>query len=412
MTGACLLLGFGPLAFGAVQEWAIYALESGASLLIIVWAARELAKGQFGMIPNPLFLPGIAFAAIIAIQLMANRAAYWYVSWQHALLWAAYGMIFFVVSQTFRHRLWIKRLGFVATSYGFLMALFAIIQQFTWNGKVYWVVANSQGGAVYGPYIDRAHYAGLMEMLIPLPLVYAMTTSLSRPLRGLALFAAVIMSSSIFLAQSLGGIIAFGVELMVLTFWMIRRRRSSAVLVLIVLFCVSLGIWLVGLHPTGLGDRLAQLQNPLREGSIPGRLAIVKDSIQMVRQRPFLGWGLGNFPVVYPSFRSFYTDFWINEAHNDFVQILVETGIVGFSIAVFALMRMYKSALLNAQNWRHDLQAGTCLAAITGCTGLLAHGFYDFNLQIPANAALFFALAALATQQRRFGRLKEEPKTT
>jgi O-antigen ligase len=396
----CLLLAFGPLAFGAVQPWAVYVLQSGASILVILWAARELANGQFEIAPNLLFIPAIAFAIVIALQLSTHISSYWYASWQGALLWAAYGIILFAVSQTFRCITCLKWLGLAATTYGFLVAIFAIAQQFTWNGKVYWVVANPHGGAVYGPYIDHAHYAGLMEMLIPIPIVYAMTGLVSKPIRGMALFAALIMSSSIFLSQSLGGIIAFSVELIVLVALSLRRRGSFAPLLVLPLLCISLGLWLLALQPSGLRDRLAKLQHPLHEGDVIGRLAIIRDSMEMVRQRPILGWGLGAFPVVYPSFRSFYSDFWINEAHNDYVQTLVETGPAGLSISFLFLILLYRSALVASRNWRDDLQATTSLAALTGCTGLLVHSLYDFNLQIPANAALFFALAALAARPR------------
>jgi O-antigen ligase len=399
MVGICLLLGFGPLAFGAVQEWAVCVLESGSILLIVLWSARELARGRFEMVPNSLFLPSVAFAALVVLQLTAHLSAYWYASWQEALLWAAYGMILFVVTQTFRRRVTLKWLGLVATIYGFIMATFAIAQQFTWNGKVFWIVNNPHGGAVYGSYIDHAHYAGLMEMLAPIPLVYAMAGVFSKPIRVLSLFAALIMSSSIFLSQSLGGILAFSLELVALALLSLRRRGSFVEPVILAVLCILLVVWLAGLHPVGLSDRLAKLQNPLHEGGALGRLVIVKDSIEMVRQRPLLGWGFGTFPVVYPSFRSFYSDFWINEAHNDYVQMLVETGFVGFAISISFLASLYVSAFSNIYNWRHDLHATTSLAALIGCTGLLAHGLCDFNLQIPANAALFFSLAALATRQ-------------
>ena len=62
-------------------------------------------------------------------------------------------------------------------------------------------------------------------------------------------------------------------------------------------------------------------------------------------KRPFLGWGLGTFPVVYPQFRSFYTTFFVNQAHNDYLQLLVETGLAGVSIAVWFLVLVFRRAL-------------------------------------------------------------------
>jgi O-antigen ligase len=406
MTGSCLLLGFGPLAFGAVQGWAIYVLQSGASLLFLIWATRELVQKKCVFLPHPLFMPAAAFALLVVIQLSFSLSAYCYASWERALLWAAYGMILFVVAQTFR-RNGLLRWGYlIVTSYGFLVAVFAITQQITWNGKVYWVVANTGGGAVYGPYIDHAHYAGLMEMLIPVPMVFAMTVSASRPLRALALFAAVIMVSSVFLSQSLGGIVALSAELAVLLALSLLRRKSYSGFAIIALLCILLGVSLAALHPSGLSERLRPLRNPLHEGGMPGRLAILTDGIKMVHQHPIFGWGLGTFPIVYPSFQSFYSEVSMNEAHDDFLQILVETGLAGFAIAGMFLITLYRHALANIHDRRDDSQAGMSLAALTACTGLLVHCLCDFNLQIPANAALFFSCATLAARPRYFPQMR------
>ena len=51
------------------------------------------------------------------------------------------------------------------------MALFAVLQGMAPNGKLYWIRALEQGGNIYGPYVNHNHYAGLMEMLTPFPLV-------------------------------------------------------------------------------------------------------------------------------------------------------------------------------------------------------------------------------------------------
>jgi O-antigen ligase len=131
-----------------------------------------------------------------------------------------------------------------------------------------------------------------------------------------------------------------------------------------------------------------------------GRWAITRDALQMFLQRPLLGFGLGTFPVVYPEFRSFYTDFFINQAHNDVAQVLVETGIVGAIAMVWFVAALFRCALKRRRT--HSLSTdGLHLAALAACTGLLVHSFFDFNLHIPANAALFFVVAAIAAQPRK-----------
>jgi O-antigen ligase len=398
VAGICALLGFGPLAFGAVQPWSIFVLELGVSLLVILWAAREFVNGQFHIVPNPLYIPIALFAGVVLIQIALHRTAYWYATWSKGLLWASYAGLFFVVSQVFSQRRWISAFGFFCVGYGFLLSLFAIVQQFTSNGKIYWVVSNRYGGWIYGPYVNHAHYAGLMEMLVPFPIIFAIISSAGKAGRAFFLFAAVVTCSTIFLSQSLGGMIAFSAEMAVLSlilFW--NGRSAYREILLFGALCVALVSWLAWLRPPGLVERLARLLNPIADAGATGRVAIIRDCSRMLRQRPVLGWGLGTFPVVYPSFRSFFTNFWVNEAHNDFVQILVETGLAGFACGLAFLTSLFRDGIRNLKHWRSDTGSSLTLAAFLGCIGLLIHGFVDFNLQIPANAAFFFALSALVT---------------
>jgi O-antigen ligase len=124
----------------------------------------------------------------------------------------------------------------------------------------------------------------------------------------------------------------------------------------------------------------------------------------MFAHRPLLGWGLGTFPTVYPSYRSFYTNLFINEAHNDYAQLLVETGVLGFSLMLWFLISLYRHGLPTSRRWESKWDAASSLAALLGCTGILFHSFLfhsfvDFNLQIPANAAMFYVLGALAASE-------------
>jgi len=362
---------------------------------------RELVNDRLDILPNPLSVPVFLFAGLVAVQLLLHRTAYWYVTWQKALLWTAYAMLGFLTAQYFRDRVSLKRLSIFLAVFGCSIALFAIAQEFAGNGKIYWVVL-SQGAPFFGPYANHAHYAGLMEMLVPFPLVLAMAGFSPNPMRGLYSFAAVIMGSSIFLSKSLGGILAFAVELGVLTILTARGSRTRRQVALLGLFCLLLISCLMLLGTNGLWDRFMQLRDPVDKANGVSRVTIVEDSLKMVRQRSLLGWGFGTFSVVYPSFRSFYTDLAVNAAHNDFVEVMVETGLLGFALMVAFIYLLYRTGIRRVKHWRDDPRASTALAALVGCTGLVVHSFFDFNLQVPANAALFFVLAAVASGRATF----------
>ena len=396
-SALCLLLAFGPLAFGAVQPWAICTLELGATFCVVLWVATELARGRPAVHGNALFFPVVFFGALVCVQLLAALTAYWYVTWQSGLLWAAYGMIVFIVTQCLRRSVLVRNVALFFVAFGFLVALFAMVQQFTWNGYLYWVVPNRYGGMVYGPYVNHSHYAGLMEMLVPFPLVFAMMTHWPKSLRVLFGFVALIMASTIFLSRSLGGMFAFAAQVIILGLIVGFRERSRLPALLLLVIVGLLAGWLFLLSPGGISERIGRLQDPLAQSGAGDRLAIVKDSLKMIKARPILGWGLGTFPEVYPSFRSFYTNFFVNEAHNDYIQVAVEMGLAGFAATCWFIALVFRGGLRRTARWRTDIRSAVVLAAMIGVAGILVHSLADFNLQVPANAALFFALSALAT---------------
>jgi O-antigen ligase len=237
-----------------------------------------------------------------------------------------------------------------------------------------------------------------MEMLTPFPLVLAATHFTSGNRKIAAAGIAALMAASIFLSGSRGGMAAFVAQMLVLGVLLVRKRQGSwkqplmlgAFLALVIVFLV----WLGG---NELTRRLARIHSDASEEISGGvRLTIDRDCLRMLVKRPFLGWGLGAFPIVYPGFRSFYTTFFVNQAHNDYLQLLVETGLAGFSIAVWFLVLVFRRAAGKLENWTETASGALTVAALLGCVGILVHSFLDFNLQIPANAALFYVLCAIA----------------
>ncbi len=390
--GVAGLLLFGPLAFGAVEPWSLFVMQAGAAALLALWALATLLSGDCRIRRNALHAPLFLFAMLVTWQVAAGTSAYLFDTQAEAMKLATYGIFFFLAAQTGEAEDW-RRLAQVLIGFGFLLALFAVIQDLTSNGKLYWLRLPTRGGAIYGPYVNRNHYAGLMEMLAPFAVVAALSRGTPVEKRTLLAFAAVIMAGSIFLSRSRGGLLALAVQLVVLSvvdFPLRMRRGVVAALLAVGLAAGGLVYWL------DKGRMVSRLENLTEQGmeSVEGvRWTIALDSLKMVRERPVTGWGLGTFPVVYPQYRSFYTNKFVNQAHNDYLQALVETGVAGFALVVWGLLAVYREGFRNLAQAPAVMRAPV-LAAVVGCTGLLVHSFLDFNLHIPANAALFAVLCA------------------
>ena len=398
LAGATTVLLLGPLAFGAVEPWSIFALEVCAVLLLVVWAFRQWMNRELTISSHVLYRPMAAFFALGVVQWLAGTTAYRVVTYTHLLLYASYGMLIFVVTQTLRRSSQFELLAKVATAYGAVVASFAVLQGLAPNGKLYWIRALEQGGSIYGPYVNRNHYAGLMEMLTPFPLVLAATRMTDGNRKVAVAGIAALMAASIFLSGSRGGMVAFVAQMIVLGVLLIRKRDSGWKQPLMLGgFLAVVIVFLVWMGGNELTRRLASIHSEAREEISGGvRVSIDRDCLRMLIRRPLLGWGLGTFPIVYPEFRSFYTTFFVNQAHNDYLQLLVETGVAGFSIAVWFLVLVFRRAARKLKNWTENASGTMTVAALLGCIGILVHSLLDFNLQIPANAALFYVLCALA----------------
>jgi len=172
-------------------------------------------------------------------------------------------------------------------------------------------------------------------------------------------------------------------------FWMrqFSPRKSAEVFVA---FCLVTALFLAWIAPQQVGSRITDIHDP-------ARWLIHRDSIRMFAAHPFLGSGFGSFAAAFPRYRAFYDGFFINHAHDDYLELVLETGLAGFGVAVWFIVVLYREGLRNLRPAKRSPAALTSTAALAGCTGLLAHSFIDFNLHIPANAALFYVLCAIAT---------------
>jgi O-antigen ligase len=389
IVGLCTLLMFAVLAFGAVEEWSTFAFEAGAAVLFLVWAGRQVLSGQVKLSKNPLYAPTLFFFVLLLAQVGLRTSAYAYITKYEVLQYVSYGIVLLIAAECVREEDARKTFALSVIAFGVLYAFFALAQSLTSEGKFFWFYTPRFHGAIYGSYVNHNHYAGLMEMLAPFPVVVSMGHLFTGGKRALIAFSAILMASTIFLSSSRGGMLAFVVEIVLFAALTLMQKRNPRVALGLTAICVLVLAFLIFL---GKGEVLGRL------GDLgPGiRLNMTKDCLRMFSHRPIWGWGLGTFPTIYPSYRSFYTNLFVNEAHNDYAQLLVETGLLGFGLMLWFLVRLYQRGLPTSRRWELRWDGAVSLAALLGCTGILFHSLVDFNLQIPANAALFYVLCGLA----------------
>src|SRR5947209_16165464 len=242
--GICALLVFAVAAHGGVEDWARAVIETGAGLLLLAWAARAYVIREEQIVLSPLIPPLAIFSIIVLAQWLFHRTASSYSTRMELLLLLSDIILLFLATQAFRTLQDWRGFVWFGMFFGFLVSIFGILQHLTFNGKLYWFREMHFGGIPFGPYANRNHFAGFVELILPLALVPLVLGRVRRerwPVVGLF---AVIPIGALFLSASRGGIISFGVELAVLALVMIQGRTkgkqlfAGAAVLLLALFMV------------------------------------------------------------------------------------------------------------------------------------------------------------------------------
>jgi O-antigen ligase len=301
---------------------------------------------------------------------------------------------------------------------GLALAPLAILTHATAPRLLYWRWRPYTPAArPYGPFVNRNDLACWLVMALPLTIGYIAARIASRRLQtsradslldATALWlgtSVCLMTAALLASVSRAGFTAAGLALICFTALALTRRsltpRRIAGLVggaLALLFIASMYVNL-----TELADKLGAIN----EG-VGRRETIWRFSWQMVRDFWPAGAGLGAYDRAILLYAQPFPFFYINHAHNQYLQFMVEGGlflIVPAVVAMIAGIWMLGRAVVSDRTPVFWIRAG----AASGVLGLAVHSLWETTLRMPANAALFAVLAAIAMHEsgggsRRAGR--------
>ncbi len=420
------LLVFTPLAFGSVEVWSRSVLEwtafglAGLGLIEVGFRRDPLGIRPW-LGPIALWVLVGLFMTLVLIQWIIPTSRYPYGTRRALLLGMAYLSIFGLVIAYFREPREIQRLTMALILIGFGVALLGILQKYAWNGKVLWIREVRDSGAAFGPFINRNHFAGYMEMMIPLAVGYSVAAISNNPGKGptawkrmidrltsesanqfaLLFFMVVVMSVSLVLTLSRAGIVSFLTALILvgMILWIDRARKRWALLPAVIVSFLLVSLTWFGIGP--IVDRLQTLFHLPEDASLQGRVEVWRDTAALVSDFPVTGAGLGAFGAAFPAYKTGPEQIVFDHAHNDYVQLLAETGWVGFGLAIAGILisaGMIISGLIRRRNPR---ARGLLMGAATGLLAMLVHGINDFNFHIPSNALMFSVILGLALNLSR-----------
>ena len=435
------LIVFSPLPAASVNEWSILVIQLAVLLMAVLYVsmrkkpeinpvlARSIHKMRwmvigffayliFQIIPMPsafirFISPGTAAyhsqfvldgarKKTMTLSLVPGHTL------ERGLELLGYVLLAFLVLKTVTSRKQIMRLFAVLFGMGLFEAVFGLIGLVSAHPSILFYPKIYALDSVSGTFVNRNHFAGYMEMIIPLAVGFIIARSgwiskagirwrervlmLSEKNMAsglLLMMGVVVMGLGLILSRSRSGVfmLAFSIILLFgLAMFKSEGERSSRFGIRFVfrgLFILAAGLVLM----VGIGATIERfsMDRMLREA----RPVFWANTVKIIEEFPVFGTGLGTFGSVYPEGESAGTPMSLGHAHNDYLEYTAELGILGIVLLLGAILYMMIVCFRVWKSRRHPAAVGLGLGGLVAVLCILIHSLTDFNLHIPANMLLF-----------------------
>ncbi|MEQ1761968.1 MAG: O-antigen ligase family protein [Pyrinomonadaceae bacterium] len=402
-----VLIAFATLLYGAVHQGVLALVYISIVLMVVLWAADGLRFGsiRFGREPIQLILFAAALYGLFQVMPAGTVSATggvdgipWTISLDpfatqvNALHFLALGLFLAFVCQSIDSANRLRKLAIFITTFGAFYAFYAILQSLLSPTMIFGLLERPMP---FGSFVSRNNFAGLMEMAVAIPLGMVLSGSISKDKRLIYLTAAVLMGISIVLSGSRGGLIALVVQIGFLGFITYSLRDRSSKLLKVGLAAGILAAIILGTAFVGGENALSRIREDqtTAEGVVT-RPQIWKVTVKMIGANLPFGVGLGAYGVAYTKYDEASGFERVEQAHNDYLQVVSDGGIVGGALGLAFLFLVFKLGW-KASRVSNLERRGIASGAFAGIFGVLLHSLFDFVLHTTAIALLFLTLVGM-----------------
>jgi hypothetical protein len=376
--GALLLYSLA--TFGAVQPHSWLLVSIGVAAALVAYLVKA------AILQDRWYYSAFVVFCLAVLATSATRSGFFPALVAGLLAWIA----------TAESRKHLVRFLRVLVVVGVAEALLGLTQYFISPGWIFGYVNTAY--RVSGTLINHNHFAGLLEMLIPVAVCFAYigTMRFGDLARSYVyLLAGAVMGVALFFSGSRMGIISFFATVFFLgiVLRLQRSRRSFATGFTLTLLglVISAALWI------GVDVVLQHYSELFGEEAISreGRVLVFRDAIRMIAANP-LGVGIGNFQDRFREYQTYRPDLIFDHTHNDYLETAAEWGIPAAVLFWTFIGLVFIRSVRLFVSMHSPEQSGILLACIGAMFSILIHSLADFNLQIPSNAMLFFSFAGIS----------------
>lgn len=400
---------FTTLAYGAVHQpvialtyiliaaaaiiWAIDVLKGGVLIFsrhrlqipLLLYGGYALVQTiAFGTFSEPGGIVGIP--RTISLEPFATQAA----SVQILFLSIFFALTLYSLASAAR----LRRIVAILTIFGFLYAFYAVLQSVLSPDRIYGIY-KPQAATPFGSFVNRHDFAAVIEMLIALPLGMLFAGSVQKDRRLIYVVTIALMGTSILLSGSRGGLVALIAEILVLIIVTARARGRKKIVIKTALAATLVITSVGGAIFVGGDTSLTRFATAGAEDDpMSSRMHIWAVTFAVIKDNLPLGAGVGAFAQAYTKVDTASGFERIEQAHNDYLQVLADAGLIGLVLGGLFLFLFFREG---SKNIRTDnrFRRGVAAGAFAGCFAILVHSAFDFVLHITAISLLFITLLSI-----------------
>ncbi len=292
----------------------------------------------------------------------------------------------------------LKKLLLSISGFGVVVAVLGIAQYYLTPNKLYFVIVPPEEiTKSFGTFYNPNNYAGFLTLAL-LPLAGFMGSCISERKLVRVLVSAISLGVGLFsivLSGSAGGLVTYlgGLCFFILLYSLHKSvsttyfNRFSHIVLWFAIPVVFAGFFLVIFNSEHFNDFYKNLLAPGFRG------LVYRDSIEYFKGFFIFGSGLGTFSYIFPIYQSFYSSGFFVYAENEYLQLLVEMGIVGFGLLLIFALILFRSCIAVTKKSHGNLFL-ISLGLISAILAALSHNLAEFGFHVPPITLLLFIYAA------------------
>ncbi len=404
-------LVFAPLAFGAVYVWTFLVLQALVLGVAAVWLVRIWAGHKPKLLWPPLAWAVVAFVLYAVARYFTADIEY--VARQELIRVLLYAFLFLAVISNLYSQDSSEVICYVLTAVAALASSYALTQFLHHSNRV-WNLTSPYAGRASGTYINPDHFAGFLELVLPLPLAFLLAGRIGVVTRLVLAYATLSILAGLAVTLSRGGWVAAAAGVvMLLGFLLCHRNHRLRAMVLVLVLAASGFVAAHSLsHSVGFMRRVVKTDDTGPDVvDASSRLQMWGAAWHMWQDHPWWGVGPGHFDYRFREYRPEGFQERPEHAHDDYLELFADWGVAGgvivlggIGIFIFGLMQTWPHVRREENDFGTGMSSRYAffLGAVSGLFALAVHSLMDFNLHVPANALAGVVVLGLVASNLRF----------